>query len=153
MAKNVLVTGGGGFIGSHLVDSLLSKGYNIKVLDALVSQVHGPEADWPAWVPCGVEKVRGDVSDISVWEKALAGIDVVYHLAAEVGVGQSMYEITRYMNANTMGTANLLQVLTRANHSIQKVIVASSMSIYGEGAYKTSDGEPVYPQLRTSARL
>lgn len=153
MSKNILVTGGAGFIGSHLVDALLLQGHTVRVLDALVPQVHGQNADWPSWVPSEVEKLRGDVSDPQIWLKALKGVDIVYHLAAEVGVGQSMYEIVRYMNANTMGTAHLLQILARGNHSVQKLVVASSMSIYGEGAYQTSAGVKVYPQLRTNARL
>jgi len=151
--SKILVTGGAGFIGSHLVDALLLRGHEVRVLDALVPQVHGTEAKWPGWLPQEVEKIQGDVRDPSVWSQALAGMEVVYHLAAEVGVGQSMYEITRYMNANTMGTANLLELLTRGDHSVQKLIVASSMSIYGEGAYRTSDGETVYPLLRSPERL
>ncbi|CAG0942295.1 dTDP-L-rhamnose 4-epimerase [Anaerolineae bacterium] len=153
MTKKVLVTGGAGFIGSHLVDVLVSKGHQVRILDALVSQVHGQNADWPAWLPLEVEKLRGDVSDTQIWLKALKGIDVIYHLAAEVGVGQSMYEIVRYMNANTLGTAHLLEILARGEHAIQKLVVASSMSIYGEGAYRTRDGQKLYPQLRSNARL
>lgn len=153
MSKKILVTGGAGFIGSHLVDVLVSKGHQVRILDALVSQVHGQNADWPAWLPPEVEKLRGDVSDNQIWLKALKGIDVIYHLAAEVGVGQSMYEIVRYMNANTLGTAHLLEILARGEHAIQKLVVASSMSIYGEGAYRTRDGQKLYPQLRSNARL
>lgn len=152
MAK-ILVTGGAGFIGSHLVDALLAKGHQIRILDALVPQVHGPNATWPTWVPAQVEKMQGDVRHADVWEKAIAGIDIVYHLAAEVGVGQSMYEIVRYMEANTLGTAVLLELLTRGKHSIQKLIVASSMSIYGEGAYCAPHGQTVFPMLRDEARL
>lgn len=152
MAK-ILVTGGAGFIGSHLVDALLAKGHHIRILDALVPQVHGPNATWPAWVPDTVEKMQGDVRYTAVWEKALEGIDIVYHLAAEVGVGQSMYEIVRYMEANTMGTAVLLELLTRGQYPIQKLIVASSMSIYGEGAYCAPNGQTVFPTLRDEARL
>jgi dTDP-L-rhamnose 4-epimerase len=149
----ILVTGGAGFIGSHLVDALMAKGHTIRVLDALVPQVHGKDARWPSWLPNEVEKILGDVRDPSAWTQALAGIDVVYHLAAEVGVGQSMYEITRYMEANTMGTAILLEHLSRGNHSVQKLIVASSMSIYGEGAYVTNEGKVVYPSLRSPRAL
>lgn len=151
--SKILVTGGAGFIGSHLVDALVLRGHDVRVLDALVPQVHGPTSTWPAWVPSEVDKRHGDVTEISIWAEVLEGIDVVYHLAAEVGVGQSMYEITRYMNANTMGTANLLQFLARGNHNVRKLIVASSMSIYGEGAYETRDCEIVYPQLRSAAQL
>lgn len=151
--SKILVTGGAGFIGSHLVDALLLKGHEVRVLDALVPQVHGTEAKWPGWLPQEVEKIQGDVRDPSVWTYALAGMEVIYHLAAEVGVGQSMYEITRYMSANTMGTANLLELLTSGDHSVQKLIVASSMSIYGEGAYCTSEGEIVYPPLRSPGGL
>lgn len=149
----VLVTGGAGFIGSHLVDALLAQGHTVRILDALVPQVHGPNAAWPSWVPAGVEAQRGDVRDPATWATALTGCEVVYHLAAEVGVGQSMYEITRYMDANTMGTAHLLEILAQGRFRPRKLIVASSMSIYGEGAYRTSGGEVVYPALRTEATL
>jgi dTDP-L-rhamnose 4-epimerase len=149
----ILVTGGAGFIGSHLVEALLQNGHTLRVLDALVPQVHGQNPHWPAWLPAEVEKIRGDVRDPDAWMRALAGVEVVYHLAAEVGVGQSMYEITRYMDANTMGTAHLLEILTRGQHKIRKLIVASSMSIYGEGGYRTHDGRIVYPVLRSADDL
>jgi dTDP-L-rhamnose 4-epimerase len=149
----ILVTGGAGFIGSHLVDALLEKGKDVRILDALVPQVHGENAGWPAWVSEDVEKIRGDVRDPAVWEKAVAGVDAVYHLAAEVGVGQSMYEISRYMEANTMGTAHFLELLAHGKTSVSKVVVASSMSIYGEGAYRNSSGEVVYPIERSSERI
>jgi dTDP-L-rhamnose 4-epimerase len=151
--KQILVTGGAGFIGSHLVEALLSRGHTVRVLDALVPQVHGENPQWPAWLSDGVEKIRGDVRDPAVWVRALEGMEVVYHLAAEVGVGQSMYEIVRYMEANTMGTAQLLELLARGKHTVQKLIVASSMSIYGEGAYRTRDGQMVYPALRSPEAL
>lgn len=149
----VLVTGGAGFIGSHLVDSLLEKGLNVRILDGLVPQVHGEPAHWPAWTPADIEKMRGDVRDPRVWQKALQGVEVVYHLAAEVGVGQSMYAISRYMEANTMGTAHLLELLACGHHPIRKLIVASSMSIYGEGAYQTAAGETVFPKGRVAEKV
>jgi dTDP-L-rhamnose 4-epimerase len=149
----ILVTGGAGFIGSHLVDELLSRGKKIRILDALVPQVHGEDAVWPVWVPDSIDRIRGDVRDPAVWREALQGIDVVYHLAAEVGVGQSMYEITRYMEANTMGTAHLLELLVQGDYKVQKLVVASSMSIYGEGAYQTQAGEVVYPVERSAQRI
>ena len=153
MPRRILITGGAGFIGSHLADALLLKGHTVRVLDCLVPQVHGETVDWPAWLAPEVEKLRGDVLDNEVWRRALRGVDVIYHLAAEVGVGQSMYEIVRYMNANTMGTARLLEMLAWNGHAVEKLIVASSMSIYGEGAYGTRSGQRVYPRVRAAARL
>ncbi len=149
----VLVTGGAGFIGSHLVDALISRGHQVRILDALVPQVHGTNPSWPQWVPPEVEALRGDVRDPAMWVTALTDCEVVYHLAAEVGVGQSMYEITRYMDANTMGTAHLLEILAQGRFRPRKLIVASSMSIYGEGAYQTSTGQVVYPALRAERTL
>jgi dTDP-L-rhamnose 4-epimerase len=151
--SRILVTGGAGFIGSHLVDALLARGRSVRILDALVPQVHGPQADWPLWVPAGVERLRGDVRDRDTWIEALDGVDAVYHLAAEVGVGQSMYEITRYMEANTMGTAQLLELIATGQHALRKLVVASSMSIYGEGPYAGPDGQVVYPALRPAEVL
>ena len=148
---NVLVTGGAGFIGSHVVDLLLEQGHSVRVFDALVEQVH--QGDGPKYVPAGAEFVQGDVRDRDAFAAALAGMDEVVHLAAEVGVGQSMYEISRYVDANTGGTAVLLDILANARHSVRKLVVASSMSIYGEGAYECLDHGLVFPRLRTEEQL
>lgn len=149
---NVLVTGGAGFIGSHLVDALVDKGHRVRVLDALVSQVHGDDAA-PKYVNPAADFVRGDVCDRAAVDAALEGIDVVYHEAAEVGVGQSMYEIERYVRANDLGTAVVLEAVLARRPQIKKLVVASSMSIYGEGAYTCADCGPIAPQLRPSDQL
>ena len=149
---NVLVTGGAGFIGSHLVDALVDKGHRVRVLDQLVSQVHGENAT-PKYVNPAAEFVRGDVCDRAAVDAALEGIDVVYHEAAEVGVGQSMYEIERYVRANDLGTAVVLEAVLARKSQIKKLMVASSMSIYGEGAYTCADCGPIAPQLRPTEQL
>jgi dTDP-L-rhamnose 4-epimerase len=148
---NILVTGGAGFIGSHLVDALVERGHRVRVLDALISQVHGDGG--PRYLNPAAEFIQGDVCDAEVVRKALQDIDVVLHKAAEVGVGQSMYEIVRYVRANDLGTAVLLEELSRAGKSIRKLIVASSMSIYGEGAYQCSKCGKINPQLRSVEQL
>jgi len=150
--RNVLVTGGAGFIGSHLVDALIAEGHRVRVLDALVEQVHGPNAE-PFYLNPAAEFVQADVCDRSSVDKALEGIDVVYHEAAEVGVGQSMYEIERYVRANDLGTAVLLEAILARPGQIKKLVVASSMSIYGEGAYTCDECGRVYPQLRPGEQL
>ncbi|HET9525537.1 MAG TPA: NAD-dependent epimerase/dehydratase family protein [Pyrinomonadaceae bacterium] len=149
---NVLVTGGAGFIGSHLVDALVDHGHRVRVLDALVSQVHGDNAA-PKYVNPAAEFVQGDVCDRATVDAALEGIEVVFHEAAEVGVGQSMYEIERYVRANDLGTAVVLEALLARQQQIRKLVVASSMSIYGEGAYTCAKCGPVAPQLRPTAQL
>src|SRR5829696_5318384 len=149
---NVLVTGGAGFIGSHLVDALVERGHRVRVLDALVSQVHGDDVA-PTYVNSGAEFIQGDVCVRKVIDAALDGIDVVYHEAAEVGVGQSMYEIQRYVRANDLGTAVLLEGILERRPQIRKLVVASSMSIYGEGAYTCADCGPMAPQLRPVEQL
>lgn len=135
-AEHILITGGAGFIGSHLCDALLADGHRVRVLDALDAQVH-PTGDRPDYLDPEVECVRGDVRDAAAVAKALDGIDAVYHLAAAVGVGQSMYEIERYTDINNRGTAVLLEALLR--HRVQRLVVASSMSIYGEGLYRGAE--------------
>lgn len=149
----ILVTGGAGFIGSHLVDALLADGHEVRVLDALVEQVHGPDAGWPAYLSGEAERIRGDVRDRDAVARALDGVDVVTHQAAAVGVGQSMYEIERYVSVNTLGAAVLLEEVLRRRDRIQRMVVASSMSIYGEGAYLDPDGTSVFPRLRPDAQL
>jgi len=149
---NVLVTGGAGFIGSHLVDALVERGHRVRVLDALVPQVHG-EGAAPSNVNPAAEFIQGDVCDRALIDKSLEGIDVVYHEAAEVGVGQSMYEIERYVRANDLGTAVLLEAILGRRPQIKKLIVASSMSIYGEGAYTCVNCGMVAPQLRPVEQL
>ncbi len=149
----ILVTGGAGFIGSHLVEALVGEGHAVRVLDALDPQVHGPEGNWPPFLPSDAECVRGDLGDRDAVRASLEGVEVVYHQAAVVGVGQSMYEIERYVSANTLGAAVLLEEIVRVRDRIERVIVASSMSIYGEGAYVTDAGEPAEAGIRPADRL
>jgi dTDP-L-rhamnose 4-epimerase len=148
--ENILVTGGAGFIGSHLVDALIGEGHRVRVLDALVSQVH--EDERPKNLHPEAEFIYGDVCDAAKLDEALEGISVVYHQAAEVGVGQSMYEIEKYVRTNTYGTSVLLEALVKRRERIRKIVVASSMSIYGEGAYRDGE-ETIYPQLRPTSQL
>jgi len=149
--KTILITGGAGFVGSHLADGLLREGHSVRVLDNLTPQVHGRKL--PTYLSPEVEIIYGDVRDRSAVQQAIAGVDVIYHFAATVGVGQSMYEIQRYMDVNTLGTAQLLQVLLDTKERVEKLIVASSMSIYGEGAYTCGTCGPVAPPIRGNAQL
>jgi dTDP-L-rhamnose 4-epimerase len=130
----VLITGGAGFIGSHLADELLTRGCTVRALDALVPQVHGSDRMRPTYLAPEVELVVGDVRDPATVKRALDGMDVVYHFAARVGVGQSMYEIGEYTSVNNLGTAVLLEALVEK--PVRRLVVASSMSIYGEGLYR-----------------
>jgi dTDP-L-rhamnose 4-epimerase len=138
MRRRVLITGGAGFIGSHLADNLLQSGYSVRALDNLSPQVHGPDALRPAYLDPDVELIEGDVRDPQVVREALRDVDAVFHFAAMVGVGQSMYEIAKYTAVNGLGTAVLLEALIE--NPVDRLVVASSMSIYGEGLYKTPSG-------------
>jgi dTDP-L-rhamnose 4-epimerase len=134
---HILITGGAGFIGSHLADDLLARGHRVRALDILSPQVHGDAATRPEYLHADVELRIGDVRDPVAVRSALEGVDIVFHLAAAVGVGQSMYEIGHYTSTNNVGTAVLLEELVR--RPVQRLIVASSMSIYGEGLYTRGD--------------
>jgi dTDP-L-rhamnose 4-epimerase len=138
MNKKILITGGTGFIGSHLADELLDKGYRVVVLDSLIEQVHGKQRKRPDYLHPDVELIVGDVRDPLKVRQALKGVDAVYHYAAMVGVGQSMYEIKEYTDVNNVGTTVLLEELIK--NPVEKLVVASSMSIYGEGLYKDAEG-------------
>jgi dTDP-L-rhamnose 4-epimerase len=138
MSKQVLITGGAGFIGSYLADELLEYGYRVRVLDILAAQVHGPERQRPHYLDPEVELIVGDVRDPMLVRRVLQGVDAVYHLAAAVGVGQSMYEVAHYTSTNNLGTAVLLESLLE--YPVERLIVASSMSLYGEGLYRAPDG-------------
>ncbi len=149
MSKRVLVTGGAGFIGCHVVRMLVQRGYTVRVLDSLIDQVHG---DGAARDPVlnDVELIRADVRDLDRVTEALAGVDSVIHLAAEVGVGQSMYAIDRYVSVNDGGTAVLFQALIE--RPVTRVVVASSMSVYGEGLYRSAAGERIDDVTRPAQR-
>jgi dTDP-L-rhamnose 4-epimerase len=136
--SRILITGGAGFIGSHLADELLHSGHVVKVFDLLCSQVHGAEKQSPGYLNPDVELVLGDVRDRDAVDRALQGIDAVYHFAAAVGVGQSMYEVEHYASINDIGTAVLLEALIK--RPVERLIVASSMSVYGEGLYRSRRG-------------
>ncbi len=151
MSTHILITGGAGFIGSHLADALLGRGHRVRVLDNLARQVHGPDEQRPSYLDPEVELVNGDVRDPNVVRQALQGVDVVYHLAAAVGVGQSMYEIIHYTSVNNLGTAVLLEAL--AADPVQRLVVASSMSLYGEGLYRRHDGTCCQGDERRLAQL
>jgi dTDP-L-rhamnose 4-epimerase len=151
MAKNILITGGAGFIGSHLADALLAEGHHVRVLDNLTPQVHGEGAKRPSYLHEDVDLHVGDVRDPAACRRALLDVDVVYHFAARVGVGQSMYEIAEYTDVNNRGTAVLLEALSQ--RPIERLVVASSMSIYGEGLYTDPAGRLVHDAERTVDRL
>jgi dTDP-L-rhamnose 4-epimerase len=146
----ILITGGAGFIGSHLVDGLLERGHTVRVLDSFVEQVHNASK---SLLPSNIEIIRGDVRDKAAVDAALEGVSVVFHLAAEVGVGQSMYEIERYISANTLGTATLLEAIVKRREQVRKLVVASSMSIYGEGLYRCPQCGPIVPEPRPIEQL
>ncbi|HWI41222.1 MAG TPA: NAD-dependent epimerase/dehydratase family protein [Verrucomicrobiae bacterium] len=151
-AGRVLITGGAGFIGSHLADDLLQHGYRVRVLDNLTPQVHGGRTDRPEYLHPEVEFVLGDVRDARGMRSALEGVDAVVHFAAAVGVGQSMYEIEHYTSVNNMGTAVLLEAMVATRRQM-RLLVASSMSIYGEGMYTDAAGHPCMAEGRTLAQL
>ncbi|MBF0372623.1 MAG: SDR family NAD(P)-dependent oxidoreductase [Alphaproteobacteria bacterium] len=141
MARNILITGGAGFIGSHLCDELLEAGHRVRALDSMIPQVHGPAAARPAHLASEVELLRGDMRDAAAVRRALDGVDAVFHLASMVGVGQSMFQIDDYVGVNDLGTAVLLQALSE--RPVERLVVASSMSVYGEGLYQDDEGRPV----------
>ncbi len=154
IVKNVLITGGAGFIGSNVALKLIDKGYHVTVLDNLSPQIHGENPDKTSPLYCSVKDkvhfINGTVTSKSDWEKALVGADAVIHLAAETGTGQSMYEIEKYVTVNIGGTAILLDLLANTQHHVKRVVVAESRSIYGEGRYWSDDLNMfVYPSERS----
>jgi dTDP-L-rhamnose 4-epimerase len=151
MAKHLLITGGAGFIGSHLAEELLRHGNRVRILDNLSVQVHGEQCKSPAYLNPEAELIRGDIRDPVALTRALKGVDAVFHLGAAVGVGQSMYQIADYTSVNNLGTAMLLEALSR--QPVERLIVASSMSIYGEGLYQAPDGTLRERVDRSLARL
>jgi dTDP-L-rhamnose 4-epimerase len=152
--EKVLVTGGAGFIGSHTADLLLERSYHVTILDNLEPQVHGQERKPPDYINKAAVFLYGNVLDRELVTKTIREVDAIIHLAAMVGVGQSMYQIERYVDANTRGTSNILDVLINTKNNIKKLIVASSMSIYGEGKYHCEKcASNIYPGLRNEAQL
>ena len=145
MSETVLITGGAGFIGRFVADELLRRGHHVRVMDCLIEQVHG-NVEHPGGLDPEVEFIRGDVRDGDIVARAIKGVDSVVHLAAEVGVGQSMYAVERYTDVNDVGTAVLFEKLI--DQPVRRVVTASSMSIYGEGLYLNADGEAVEDAMR-----
>lgn len=157
MSKSVLITGGAGFIGSRLARRFHRDGYHVTVLDALIEQVHGVHPDTTSPLLADTREVatvrHGSVTSPEELRHALDGAQVVVHLAAETGTGQSMYEIDRYVNTNVGGTAKMLDLLANHGHTVERIVIASSRSIYGEGAYEAEDGTIVYPGHRADADM
>jgi dTDP-L-rhamnose 4-epimerase len=149
--SKILVTGGAGFIGSFIVDALVRRGYQVRVFDNLEPQVHSGKT--PPYLNPHAECIWGDIRDYEALKKAMAGMDAIFHEAAMVGVGQSMFAVRKYVEVNSTGTANLLDVLANTDHTVQKLIVASSMSIYGEGLYRNAGGQIIEAEERCEANL
>ncbi|RMF93708.1 MAG: SDR family NAD(P)-dependent oxidoreductase [Candidatus Schekmanbacteria bacterium] len=152
MAKKVLVTGGAGFIGSFIVDKLVEEGYEVRIFDNLDPQVH-PGGKEPPHLNKDAEFIKGDVRNPDDLAKALKGVDAVSHHAAAVGVGQSQYKIDYYVNTNVGGTSNLLNLIVNGKYNIEKIIIAASMSSYGEGRYNCEKCGKVNPPLRTEEQM
>ena len=150
--RRVLVTGGAGYIGSHLVDALVAREYEVVILDSLEPQVHR-SGTWPSYANPRARYVRGDVRDRAVFEPLVLEADAVVHFAAAVSVGQSMYEIDRYVDVNTRGTALLLDILVNQKHHVDKLLVAHTIGVYGEGAYHCAACGPVAPGIRSTEQL
>ncbi len=153
MGKRVLVTGGAGFIGSHTVDQLIQRGDTVRVYDNLNSQVHGENAERPEHLHPEAEFIRGDVRNRDHLKKAIEDVELVIHDAAEVGVGQSMYSIDQYISTNVQGTGVLWDILVNEKHKVEKVLVASSMSLYGEGYYRCPEHGKISPKPRPERQL
>jgi dTDP-L-rhamnose 4-epimerase len=147
----VLITGGAGFIGSHAANALLEAGYEVRLLDNLAPQVHGPQRHRPTYLNKDAELVVGDITDALTVDRVLRGADMVLHLAASVGVGQSMYDIASYVGTNEFGTAILLEALCK--RPVERLVVASSMSIYGEGLCRSVTGLRIAPAERSLDQL
>jgi dTDP-L-rhamnose 4-epimerase len=150
-SKQILITGGAGFIGSHLADQLIERGHRVRVLDCLLPQVHGEGCQRPTYLHPEVELQVGDVREPEAVRRALEGVEAVYHFAAAVGVGQSMYEVAHYTSVNNLGTAVLLEALIQ--RPVKQLIVASSMSVYGEGLFLSPDGKVATGLERTREQL
>lgn len=153
MGERVLITGGAGFVGSHLADALATAGHEVTLFDNLEPQVHGEAAVRPAYLDPAHRLEQGDIRNPDALRPLVAEADVIFHLAAMVGVGQSMYQVRRYTDVNSMGMATLLEVLTQYRDKVRKLVVASSMSIYGEGAYRCAACGIVAPRLRPVDQL
>ncbi len=149
--KKILITGGAGFVGSHTADALVRQGHQVRVYDNLSAQVH--PTGLPSYISPEIEFIRGDVRDLAKLSSAVRDAEVIFHLAAAVGVGQSMYHIAEYTAVNNLGTANLLQAILDTRVRPEKIIVASSMSIYGEGEYSCSECGDVAPPMRSNQQL
>lgn len=148
-----LVTGGAGFIGSYIVDELVGSGHEVRVFDSLDEQVHGRSGRAPSYLNPAAEFIKGNVLDTEALYRALKGVEVVFHQAAAVGTGQSMYRISHYVGQNSLGTAVLLDLLANRKNRVRKLVVASSMSVYGEGKYLCPECGPVHPGIRPRRRL
>ena len=150
--KNILITGGMGFVGSYLVDELIQRGHRVRIFDNLDPQVH-PNRELPDYANPHAEFIQADIRDYDALKKALRGIEIIFHKAAAVGVGQSQYEIKKYVDVNTGGTANLLDILVNNKHNIEKLIVAASQTSYGEGLYTCAEHGVQHPDLRPDSQL
>jgi len=149
----VLITGGAGFIGQHTCRKLVAAGHRVRILDVLDPQIHGPSASFSPGLVGMAECIRGDVRDRELCTRSLVGMDAILHLAAMTGVGQSMYDLSNYVDTNVSGTAALLEAVVKSKIQIQKIVLASSRAVYGEGLFSCPDHGRVHPGVRTRERL
>lgn len=153
MPKKILVSGGAGFIGSHLVDALIEKGHEVSILDSLEKQVHGKKDCPPAYLNKKVKFIQGFVNEYKKLEDLIGENEIIFHLAARVGIGQSMYQIKNYVESNILGLANLLDILVNSEHNIKKVIIALSNTVYGEGKSHCNKCGEIFSKLRSIDQL